>query len=118
MSQQYQNALSAWGRSQDMDYMARFRPREDFLISYATDTGLAGREADRAAGVVNRAFDDAPGIAERQFSRLGITQTQEQKDAAARSSAHHRGLAEIDARNRASTSTVERQRSILFGGLS
>lgn len=110
---QYQKALQSWGRAQDMDYMARFRPREDFLINYATDAGLAAKEAGEAGAFVNKTFADAPAVAERQLGRLGITQTPEQKAAAARSAEYQRGLSEVDAMNRTSVATVNRQREVL-----
>lgn len=108
-----EKALSQWGAAQRADYLARFRPREDSLIRYATDASQPLKSAEAAKSTTAAQYADAPDRIARNLDRMGVKATAEQTAGIARRSKLQSGLASVDAMNRSSQATYDRQTQIL-----
>ena len=102
-------------RQQYQDYMTRFRPREDWLINYATDQNKPMEDAQKARGYVGLAFAGSEAGLDRRLSGLGVSATPEQRDSFKRTQTYLKGISEVDAMNRTAQSTYDRQMGILTG---
>lgn len=107
--------IAALTRQQYRDYIDRFQPREDWLINYATNENKPLEDANRARGYVDQAFANAPGTLDRRMKGLGVSMTPEQQQSFQRQSTYQKGLSQVDAMNRASQNTWDRQTEILTG---
>lgn len=110
------DTYAALTRAQWDDYVARFIPIENNLISFATDWTKPQQAAEAAQADVQAQFAQAPAIAERRARSQGIGLRPEESAAIERSSKLNQSLAEVQAGNSARDATTSRQRQVLGAG--
>jgi hypothetical protein len=109
------NILAQITRSQYADYLARFVPVENQLISYATDPTQPMQSALQAKGYVDSSFAANAGEMQRRFAAQGVRPTAAQSAAIQQQQQQQRGLAEVGAMNQAAQQTNNTQMQILGG---
>lgn len=107
--------LSDWNRAQYADYIARFRPRENELIQYATDPNKPMEAATMAQGFVNQSFADNEAGFQRRLGGLNVTASPEQMESFRRKQTYSKGLSEVDAMNRSAQASADLQKEIFTG---
>lgn len=109
--------LGQLNRAQWNDWKARFAPYITRLADEATDPNAAQDAARQASESVGLAFDTATTINNQSRERYGVSLSQEQQQAQDRISRVGRSAAEVSAGNEARISALDRQQSILAGGM-
>lgn len=107
---------AALTRQQFSTYVNQFLPYEDKYIEYAMDPTQAATAMQSAQQDVGAAFDRQAGATERRLRPLGGLNADEQA-VATRSLALAKAAGTAGAANRARDLTLQRQQSILGGGL-
>lgn len=107
------DTLAAVTRQQWADYVSTFIPIENQLIKYATDPAVVSNAMSEASQNVNQAFDAQAGATQRNLKGLGVTLSEDEKVAQARSTGLARSLADVGGQNIARDLTTQRQQSIL-----
>lgn len=110
------DALAQLTRANWLNYISRFRDKEDLLIAYATDPNKAREAATMAGTNVDEAFGRVQGGLDRTLQRQGVTMSPEQSAALARTRNTQQDLARIGAKNQASRAVHDLQSSIMSGG--
>ena len=116
-SQGASKLLGQLSRAQWEDWKARFAPHITTLANYATDPNAAQDAAEQAKSSVGLAFDAARTVNRQNRERYGVTLTPEQQAEQDRMATIGRSAATISAGNEARISALDRQQSILAGGM-
>jgi len=104
-------------RAQWEDWKSRYAPYITKLADMATDPNAAQDAADQAKTSVGLAFDSADTINTQNREKYGIALTPDQQAAQERISNINRTAATATAGNEARISALDRQQSILAGGM-
>lgn len=107
------DTFAALTRAQWADYTQNFVPLENQLINYATDPGVVSGAMQKASANINQAFDASEASTARRLKGLGVTLSQDEKNAQTRSYGLARSLADVQAQNLTRDMTMRRQQSIL-----
>lgn len=114
----YADALTAQVyREQWANYLARFAPLEEELITSYQSPEIRNRMLSDAATRTGQAFDTAQGIYGRTLSRITPSQDATERAETSRLFGMNRTLAQVDARNRTRQGLAELDQAILGGGL-
>lgn len=111
-----QDTQAALARDQWATYLQMFMPVEDKMISYATDIRNPGIAAERAVGMVDKAFDANAGVQQRRRRAYGITLTGDEQKAVDRRANLDESLTKVQAANTSRDMTLSRQRQIIGAG--
>lgn len=109
--------LGQLNRAQWNDWKARFAPYITRLADEATDPNAAQDAARQASESVGLAFDTATTINNQSRERYGVSLSPQQQQSQDRISKVGRSAAEVSAGNEARISALDRQQSILAGGM-
>lgn len=109
--------LGQLNRAQWEDWKKRFAPYVERLAGEATDDNAATDAAAQASQSVGLAFDSAETINNQGREKYGVSLSPEQKQAQDRISSVGRTAAMASASNEARMSALDRQQSILAGGM-
>lgn len=109
--------LGQLSRAQWEDWKARFAPYITKLAGEATDPNAAMNAADQAKSSVGLAFDTANTVNDQNRERYGVSLSPEQQVAQQRATSVGRSAAMASAGNEARISALDRQQSILAGGM-
>ena len=104
-------------RAQWEDWKTRFAPYVSNLADYATDPNAANDAATQAKSSVGLAFDTAQTVTDQGREKYGVALSPEQMKAQDRASKVGRTAATASAGNEARISALDRQQSILAGGM-
>lgn len=107
------DSFAALTRDQWNTYLNTFVPLENQIIEYASSPGTVSNAVAEARQDVSQSFAQQQGIQQRQLRSLGITLTPEEQQAADRSSALSKSLADVNAGNQTATRVRDRQQSLL-----
>lgn len=107
------NTFANLTREQWQRYITEIVPYEDKLIDYATDPTVVSDAMSEASLDVNRVFDLQKGTNERRLRGLGLTLSADEARVSDRLTGLARGLADVDAQNRARDQVRARQDAIL-----
>lgn len=102
-------------RDQWADYVQRFVPAENRLISYALSPETVQANMDAAGTQVDQSFGQVAGAQERALRGYGLPVDPAQQAAAARATDLAHGLTKVQAINNARDATVDRQLGVLSG---
>lgn len=116
-SQGASTLIGQLSRAQWEDWKARFAPVIQELADEATDPNAAQDAAIQAKNAMGTAFDSAETINTQNRQKYGISLTPEQQAAQERISNVSRTAAMASAGNEARISALDRQQSILAGGM-
>jgi len=100
-------------RDQWQTYVKDYIPYENKLIDYATDPNTVSDAMSQASDTVASAFDARAASSQRHLRGLGLTLDADEQQAATRSTALARSLADVNAQNTVRDATMTRQASIL-----
>lgn len=109
--------LGQLNRAQWEDWKARFAPAITKLADAATDPNAASDAAKQAGDAVGLAYDSANTITNQNREKYGISLNPAQQAAQDRINATGRTAATASASNEARISALDRQQSILAGGM-
>lgn len=109
--------LGQLSRAQWEDWKTRFAPYITKLADQAMDPNAATDAADQAKSSVGLAFDTATTVNDQNRERYGVSLSPEQQQAQERSANVGRSAAMASAGNEARISALDRQQSILAGGM-
>ena len=109
--------LGQLNRAQWEDWKARFAPNITKLAGIATDPNAAMDASNQAKSAVGLAFDSANTINNQNRQKYGISLNPAQQKAQDRMTALGRTAATASAGNEARISALDRQQSILAGGM-
>ncbi len=118
MSSAADNTLAKIYRDQWKDYVERFVPLENELVSTYGNEALHDQIIGKATEQATNSFDAAQGSYGRSMARFGLStdvQTQQETD---RSFNLGRTLSVVDAKNRTRQALIERDQGMLAGGMS
>ena len=104
-------------REEWQDYLNRFAPAEQKLIDMATGTQDNEQAIDRARSSAAGAFDSANAGRQRDFQRLGLSESQDERAFRERRSARQKKVAEVDAANKARLHTQDRDLNLMAGDM-
>lgn len=116
-SQGASELLGQLNRAQWEDWKTRFAPYITKLADYATDPNAASDAAEQAKSSMGLAFDSAATINNQNREKYGIALSPEQQQAQDRTNAINRTASMASAGNEARISALDRQQSILAGGM-
>jgi len=116
-SQGASSLLGQLSRAQWTDWKARFAPYITKLADEATDPNAAGDAATQAKSSVGLAFDTATTVNDQNRERYGVSLSPAQQQAQERATNVGRSAAMASAGNEARISALDRQQSILAGGM-
>lgn len=94
-------------------WTTNFLPFENDLIEYSSNPEVVTRAQQQASENVGFAFDAQQQATQRRLKGLGLTLDAEEQNAADRSYASARSLADVTAQNVAGARTRERQQNVL-----
>jgi hypothetical protein len=109
--------LGQLNRAQWEDWKQRFAPYVEQLAGEATDPNAATNAATQAKDAVGLAFDSAATINNQSREKYGIALNPAQQQAQERMNVTGRTAAMASAGNEARISALDRQQSILAGGM-
>lgn len=109
--------LGQLNRAQWEDWKTRFAPVITQLADEATDPNAAQNAATQASNAVGLAFDTSQTINNQNRERYGVSLSPEQQQAQERATNVGRSAASVSAGNEARISALDRQQSILAGGM-
>jgi len=104
-------------RAQWQDWKNRFAPYVTRLSEEATDPNAAADAAAQAKSSMGLAFDSAQTVADQQREAYGLSLNPDQIQAQERAQKVNRSAATVSAGNEARISALDRQQSILAGGM-
>ncbi len=102
-------------RSQWADYIRRFVPVENRLISYALSPEVVEANMAAAGEYAEQAYAQAPQMMERQMRGFGLQLTPDQQQAYDRQMNVSKGLATTQAMNAARDASGDRQMKVITG---
>ena len=100
------------------DYVKRFQPSSDALIASTgfMNPSIYGQQVRAGMGQVNKAYDSALGTQETSLSRLGLSQSGEQRAYNNIQNNVGRSASVVDAANRIRQRISARDQAIAYGG--
>ena len=104
-------------RAQWQDWKNRFAPYVTRLADEATSTSAPWEAAQQASSSMGLAYDNASRGVDQQRQAYGIVQNADQQAANSRANDLNRKAAMVSASNEARISALDRQQSILAGGM-
>lgn len=107
------DTFAALTRDQWSTYLNTFVPLENQMIDYATNPDTVATAVGTARQDVSQSFNQQRGIQQRQLRSLGVTLNPEEQQAADRSAALSKSLADVNAANQTSLRVRDRQQSLL-----
>lgn len=109
------DAFAQFTRDQWSDYVRRFVPAENQLISYALSPEVVDANMNAAGEQVDQSFAQVPAAQERAQRGYGLQVDPQQQQSAARNTDIAHGLTKVQAINNARDTTVDRQLGVLSG---
>ena len=108
-----QETFAALTRAQWDQYLSDYVPLENLTINYATDPNAVSTAVANARRGVAQSFDAQQAATGRRMRGLGLTLDPDEQQAADRSTALARSLADVSAANLTADRVRERQQTLL-----